>query len=52
MQALHSAESASRAIEVFHMDNKHYSRIDSPLVTNMPLARSKQKAKQKTARIK
>ena len=49
LQALHPAECTSRAIKVFHRDNKHYSPIDSSQVTNMWLAQSKQKAKQKAA---
>ena len=50
LQALHPAECTSRVIKVFHRDNKHYSPIDSSLVTNMQLAWSKPKAKQKAAR--
>ena len=50
LQALHPAEFTSRAIKVFHRDNKYYSPIDSSLVTNMRLAWSKQKVKQKAAR--
>ena len=50
LQALHPAECTPRAIKVLHRDNKHYSPTDSSVVTNMRLARSKQKAKQKAAR--
>ena len=50
LQALHPAQCTSRAIKVFHRADKHYSPIDSSLVTNMRLARSRQKSEQAVER--
>ena len=46
----HPAQCTSRAIKVFHRADKHYSPIDSSLVTNMRLARSRQKSEQAVER--
>ena len=50
LRALHPADCTSRAIKVFHREDKHYTPIDSSLVNNMRHARSRQKAEQHSAR--